>query len=209
MRFPPTVTSCINMVRYHSREIDIDRTFQILFGLYQFGTHSFRWCLKPLVAHGRKLPTCSSSSSWFISGEQEIACVHCNTQASPRLGCVGTWRHSGPMMDGPLMLGGKAVGSRGLTRKAPSWRRIGEEASWPFSERKREPMWVLEPGMLEDRLLTHPSTPGVSPTRWGSGLDPGVKYSGSSQIQGDSQIVTSPTALILLTKAGVPPSADE
>lgn len=68
-------------------------------------------------------------------------------------------------MDGPLMLRGKAVGSRGLAQKAPSWRRIGEEASWPFSERKREPMWALEPGMLEDHLLTHPSTPGVSPTR--------------------------------------------
>lgn len=75
---------------------------------------------------------------------------------------MGIWRYLGFMMDGLLMLGGKVVGSRGFIRKVLSWRRIGEEVFWFFLERKREFMWVLELGMLEDRLLIYFFILGVS-----------------------------------------------
>lgn len=44
------------------------------------------------------------------------------------------------------------------------WKRSSMSLLWPFSDRKWEPTWVLEPGLL-DHGLTHPSMAGVSPTR--------------------------------------------
>lgn len=96
-----------------------------------------------------------------------------------------------------------AAGSCGLTQRAGIWEGIGEGASHLREE--MEPTWVLEPGSWEP-LLTAPSARcQLSKVGPGPGSMCDLHQVGTSTRPRETQILISPMAPILLTKARTPP----